>query len=357
MKCRLLSSCSVFAILLLCLSCLPPLKRAVDMHALSEPPAATNATGAIYDRGGRNTANTLLNPAPQSSASPEKPSKRQLQEPATIPVAQWPGKTFIILEKVEMFRKFGHYLYTTQGLDNDPKPCDTAIELPNHRLKYEPFARRTIKVLLTTRLPDGEYLVSALLDTLNLTVYAKTSRGVIEGLLLHDDLVEAGWRWTGATVYSRRRLIDTYDSTRSTFSNVKVSILEPLTVVAVRPGIIPLPPKPIWLIVERPDKTRGIIPLSWSWTNVLEEKQTPGLPWDQDILEHNPRTLYPDWEPYTWETIDKHNVYKGMTRQQVLMSWGTPQTIVQKDSAAVEWTFQKSRLTFTGDSLAVIEEK
>ncbi len=344
---NVVSSCTATA-LLCAVSCFPPPPR--ESNVVVEKVAPPWPVDTLDKRR-----------KPEISASQE--SERDGRRPGAyvetarlIPVSAWPGKRFLLLERVQMFRTFGHHMYTSGAFEDDPQPPRAGLELESHRLAYEPFAGHTLTVTSVEQQSDGEYLVVARLDTLELTVYGKTSRGIIEGLLDTDDLASARKRWQGKTVYSRRRLIDVYDSTASKFTNLRVSILEPLKVFDVHPGIIPLPPKPIWLIVDRADGSRGIIPLHYSWTNVLEEKRSPGMPWEQDIFEANPRDLYPRWEQYAWETIDNHHVYVGMTKEQVTMSWGEPRQVVQ-DSARIEWVYGKSKLTFKADTLAAISER
>jgi hypothetical protein len=277
--------------------------------------------------------------------------------PETIPPSKWPGRSFLILEKVAMFRQYGLYLYSSPALQKSTAPCNPEIELPNHRLKYEPFAGTSIQILSSVRQKDGEYIITAQSDANGIKIYGKTVKGVIEGLLLSNDLAQARSRWTGAAVYSRRRMIDVYDSANSVFENIRVSINEPLMVIDVRPGIIPLPPKPVWIVVERSDKTQGFIPVNWSWTNVPAGKITGGSPYESDIFEKQPRSIYPQWDEYVWSAIDNHSIFTGMLKEQVLMTWGNPQSITNISGLTTEWIFQKSRIRIAGDTVFTISEK
>ncbi|MBD3392629.1 MAG: hypothetical protein GF418_11105 [Chitinivibrionales bacterium] len=332
-------------------ACFPPAKTSTVEEGPEPAPTADTAPEAPRPEAAKpqeTSAEESTGPEPAKRSADTKP---EMLRPKEIPVAEWTGLTFLLLEKVEMFRTHGHHLYTTPSFEDDPAPINPAIELENHRLRYEPFAGHVFTVTNVGKQPDGEYVIVGKMDTLDLTVYGKTSNGIIEGILVFDDLAEAKTRWEGTTVYSKRRLVDIYDSTKSTFRNRKVSILDPLRVLEVRPGIIPLPPKPVWLVVMLPNGSGGIIPLHYSWTNVLDKKKSPGMPWEQDILEYNPKLRH-RWDPYVWETIDGHHVFVGMTKEQLMMSWGHPRKTEKVDSVTTKWIYGNSTLIMKGDTVS-----
>lgn len=240
-----------------------------------------------------------------------------------IPISEWVGKKFILLEKTKVFRKFGYELYLSPQLSNSTLPVDPGISLKNHRLKYSPFCKKIVTVTSVEKDNQGEYLVTFIEDKSKLKLYGKTKDGIIEGLAMVSDLQVAQKRWMGKTVFCRRRYVDIYDSLKSNFTSIKVPISEPLKVIAVRWGVIPLPPKLLWLIVKLPDSTRGVIPINASWTNVIKLEKQVEFPWEHDVFEKNPKEIY-TWDNFVWESIDKHNIYLGMTAQQVSFSWGEP---------------------------------
>ncbi len=255
-----------------------------------------------------------------------KPVKKKIEtfpDPVTIPVSEWTGKKFRLLERTRMFQEYGYELYTSPQFSKGKTPTDSRIAHANHRLKYDLFKGTTITATAVTEMDKNAYHITFTSDTMDLVMYGKASKGIIEGIALFSDYGEAEKRWKGKTIFSRRRSIETYDSVASCFSSVKLSITEPLKVVAIRWGITPLPPKSLWLIVARKNGSRGFIPINYSWTNVLREEGTEKLPWGKDIFEHDPREIYA-WEEYIWETIDNHNICTNMTTEQVRFSWGEP---------------------------------
>jgi hypothetical protein len=273
--------------------------------------------------------------------------------PKPLGVSEWTGRRFVLLEKVKMFRRFGYPLYLSPSLDSTTGTFDTTVALADSRLRYEPFAGTMITVDSVTALDNGEYGITATTDTLGLTVYGRTTDGTIEGLCLAQDLPAARARWKGATVYPRRRLVDSYDSAASRFSGIKVSITRPLTVTDVRWGMIPLPPKPIWLVVRDGDSLDGIIPVHYSWTNVQEKSRVGTVPWDEEILEENPRETW-QWDSLVWEAIDKASILSNMTTGQVRLSWGEPaatDTTYQGLDELIHMVYEGDTLTFVNDTL------
>lgn len=279
--------------------------------------------------------------------------------PAALPIAEWKGKKFRLLEKTKMFQNFGYELYTSPLFSEDTIPADSTIAHENHRLKYEPFNATNITATAVEKMDGGEYRVAFKTDTLQLTVYGKTRKGIIEGLALYSDFDAAEKRWKGKTVFSRRRSIDTYDSTLSRYKGVKMSITEPLKVISIRWGITPLPPKSLWLIVERQNGFRGFIPINYSWTNVLQTEETAVLPWESDIFGQNPKEIF-KWEDRIWETIDKHNICTQMTTEQVLFSWGKPiskQAGLDSDGKEITtYVYRGKKLIFRNDTLTLSSE-
>ena len=136
----------------------------------------------------------------------------------------------------------------------------------------------------------------------------------------------------------------------------KVRITDPLKVVELRWGTTPLPPQPLWLIVEAAGAVRGFIPVRISRTNALSDVKTSGWPWDEDILEQEPKKLYP-WDDVIWEAIDNHSILPRMTKSQIRLSWGSPKTIRSdnRETKGEHWFFDNEQeLYFIGDTLVSV---
>jgi hypothetical protein len=272
-----------------------------------------------------------------------------------IPVRQWVGKKFIVLDKPKLFRKFGYELYLTKDLSTSIRHIDTSLETDKHHLRYDRYCGRTITVVAVEPLAD-EWLISFSQERGGPQLYAKTHKGAVEGIALTEDLDKAAAQWVGRTVYSRRRFIDTYDSANGAFGTLKVNIQDRLKVTVVRWGTTPLPPKPLWLCVTTNDKETGFIPVSQSWTNVMKDKIGGQLPWGEDVFEKNPLEIY-SWDSSIWSAINSHTIVSGMNREQVRVSWGPPHRVVTdtlKQRCVEQWMYGNQFLCFDHDTVSSI---
>jgi hypothetical protein len=272
-----------------------------------------------------------------------------------LPVRQWPGKKFIVLDKPKLFRKFGYELYLTKDLSTAVKHIDTSIETDKHHLRYDRCRGKTVTVTEVEPVAD-EWIVGFSQEGIGPPLYAKTHKGAVEGIAYAEDLDKAAAQWIGRTVYSRRRFIDTYDSGNGTFGTLKVNIQDRLKVTAVRWGTTPLPPKPLWLCVTTKDKEAGFIPLLQSWTNVMTDKISGPSPWAEDIFEKNPQEIY-SWDSSTWNAINSHTIVSGMNKEQVRVSWGQPHRIMTdtvKQRCVEQWMYGNQFLCFDHDTVTSI---
>ena len=155
----------------------------------------------------------------------------------------------------------------------------------------------------------------------------------------------------------RAAFIDTFDSVSGKLDNIKVRIEQPLTVTDVRWGMTPLPPKPLWIMVETQTGEKGFIPTHISWINAMIDNKNNSAPWNDDLLETDPKKLY-SWDEAVWENINNHSISLGMTRQQVRMSWGRPKSIAQGPSNDTEtWVYTSQSLNFVNDLLIATENR
>jgi hypothetical protein len=296
--------------------------------------------------------------AERGTAPQQKTHKPAATAPAAVPVptpAQWVHKKFVVLKKQKLFRKFGYELYLTKELSLNPSKIDTSQETDKHHVRCDKLAGTSL-VVSAVEPAAGEYLVTFTGEDGGRTLYAKTHKGAIEGIAAVEDLDSAARKWVGKTVYSRRRFIDTYDSVTGAYGTVKVRIQDRLKVTSAVWGLSPLPPKPVWLLVETAAGVRGFIPVRASWTNVMTDKVTADMPWTEDIFETNPADLYA-WDSLTWSAINSHTVSSGMSKEQVLVSWGRPMSMVVdtvKASCPEQWVYGGQVLCFSRDTVIAV---
>jgi hypothetical protein len=293
---------------------------------------------------------------PSAAAVGSIDSAAQIDSTLLTPPAKWVGKKFVVLDKPRLFRKFGYELYLTKDLSTSVRHIDTSLEVDRHHLRYDLGRGTVLKVTAIEPVAD-EWLIGFSQEPGGRVLYGKTHKAAIEGLACCDDLDKAAKMWTGKTVYSRRRFINTYDSAGGTFGTIKVNVQDRLVVTAVRWGTTPLPPKPLWLCVSTADRQSGFIPTTQTWTNVMTDKISGPVPWSDDIFEKNPMEIY-SWDSTTWKAINTHTIVSGMNKEQVRVSWGPPHNIIKDTSSArhcpEEWRYGSQYLCFDHDTVVTV---
>jgi hypothetical protein len=272
-----------------------------------------------------------------------------------VPVTQWVNRKFVVLAKQKLFRQFGYEFYLSKSLAAATAPVDTSIETSKRHLRSDKLAGATLAV--TSVEPAGaEFLVTFTLDQNGRQVFAKTRKGAIEGIACASDLDSATKKWVRKTVYSRRGFIGTYDSATGAYGKITVKIQDKLKVTGVSWGLTPLPPRPLWLLVETAGKEKGFIPAGISWTNTMENEILPQQPWAEELFESNPADLY-KWDSLTWSAVNRHTIVSGMTKEQVTVSWGRPHSVVtdtSRRSCPQQWLYGSQYVCFNHDSVVSV---
>jgi hypothetical protein len=327
-------------IVLLC-SCSTPMR-----NYLEEPPKTAPPADSITAK----KSDTLSLDIKKNDTPAPLPSSR------TVSIENWVGKRFLLLDKPAPYCSYGYELYTCPTPDSCRGPVDTTLETRYHRIRCGKFGGAVLTVISMEPVGD-EWLVGFTSNISGKPLYAKTSDGDLHEFAYAADCDSAKTRWTGKTMYSARGFITIVDAGKT--GTIKVRLQDPLRVLDVRPGLTPLPAKPLWLMVETADGAKGVIPVRFSWTISPASQRHEGNPWDDDIFESDP-TLSCIADAATWETINLHHVRKGMTREQVRLSWGRPRERKSgmHEAASREcWVYDNQRLWFDTEELVGIEEK
>ena len=155
------------------------------------------------------------------------------QSPNALPVQNWPGNRFVLLDKQKLFSQHGYELYTCRQLDSCTSQADTVWTGPNHRLRYDKFKGHVLRVTEVEQVSD-EWLVTFIDEKTDMVIYARTRKGAIKEIALEDDLELARKRWMGKYVFSRKGVISTILENGNGFSSMKVRIQDSLKVIDVR---------------------------------------------------------------------------------------------------------------------------
>lgn len=274
---------------------------------------------------------------------------------AALEVSEWPGREFAALPMSPTFARFGYEIYPTARMADETAPVDEALQLRNRRYTCQALVGKTLQV--DSVAPDGdEFTVIMTLAGSQLRAYAPTHGQAVKGIALTTDIDNARERWTGKTLYARKRQINTYDSTGGKMGSIKVGIDTPLKVTGVRWGALPLPPQPIWIWVATPDSQTGFVPTYFSWTNVLQSKRRDSSPWTEFILEEDPRAAH-QWSEEMWAKVNAHKLETGMTPEQARLTWGDPLSREERDDGSLRWTYAGQYLVFSNGKLVRTEPR
>ncbi|MFA6850634.1 MAG: hypothetical protein WCS30_09805 [Selenomonadaceae bacterium] len=257
-------------------------------------------------------------------------------DPVNLTIEQFSGNNFTFLNLPSDQQTSGYKIFTVKQAEawdhSDP------IDFAGH-------VGKEVTVTKTVWLPEPkEYLVYMTVNDTGEKLAERTRNGQLESLVLSDDLAKAKEQFQGKTVYPKARGMIGFNSA------VKIPVLigSPVSVVDVIAGTDAQ--TPISLIVKANGK-KAVLPIAYSWTNLPTASWLKTAAWQEDLFLKDPRKNL-GWSRSAWENIDKANVVEGMTKDQVLLSWGKPN--LTEDNGAV-WTYGPKKLSFSGDKVQSIK--
>ncbi len=272
-----------------------------------------------------------------------------------VPVSDWKGLNFLVLEKQSIFCQTGYELYSFSNPELGLTPADLSALKPENRIPCDEIKGHMLTV--TGVYENGEeYLVSFSDVATGKTITGKTHKHSIKEIVPETDLNWAKKRWINRVVFSRKGTISTLPKENHSFGSIKVKIQDSLLVQDVIAGFTPLPVNPIWLVVKTPQGQLGIIAIRSSWTNTMSDIIREDDPWKSDIMESDPRKVY-SWDESMWEIINNHRIVLEMSRDQVLLSWGEPVRREVTDNEGVKqecWFYAAQVLCFNEHQLISI---
>ncbi|MEG6586787.1 hypothetical protein [Dendrosporobacter sp. 1207_IL3150] len=261
---------------------------------------------------------------------------------------QWTGHNFTFIALPADKQSSGYDIYTidnaARGFEGDQSA----------RIPYAKHAGKQVKVTEVIPFPAGpnqnEFMVYMTVNDTREKLVGRTMRGQLEGLVLTADLTNAKKQFLGKTLYPKlRELPGLYvPGSNETPASVPVPIGSPVTVVDVYAGN--QSHEPIWLVVSF-NGEKAVMPIAYSWTNIPVSAWAKTAPWQEVLFTEDPR-LSLGWSHSLWYQIESGNVEKGMTKGQVMLSWGKPQKSEANDSA---WIYGNKKINFAGDLVHSVE--
>lgn len=261
---------------------------------------------------------------------------------------QWTGHNFTFLALPADKQSAGYDIFTIDQASRGFKG-DRSVRIP-----YAQHAGKQVTVTEVIPYPAGpnqqEFMVYMTVNDTGEKLVGRTMHGQLEGLVLTADLTNAKKQFLGKTIYPKlRELAGVYiPGSDETPGAVSVPIGSPVTVVDVYAGN--QSQEPIWLVVSV-NGEKAVLPISYSWTNIPVHSWTGTSPWQEALFTEDPRQSL-GWSHSLWYQIENGNVEKGMTKGQVMLSWGKPRHSEANDSV---WIYGDKKLNFSGDVVYSIE--
>ncbi|HEX2491325.1 MAG TPA: hypothetical protein VHR27_18080 [Blastocatellia bacterium] len=270
----------------------------------------------------------LAQPETRQNITTEKKSESKPVEAAPTPfpyhpIGSWVGKRFIFLPK--------------------PKGSESGTYEDFSRLvTHQKYAGRVARVVSANDSGASAFIEFQMEDDgERLRVFTVANKESVRGMALIDDIENARKQWAGKTVWGKMLMISSYDEQSGAITMTTVKKFGPLKVVDVVPGWDE--EKPARFKLETPDGKQGFVDLNLSGTNVQKEVRYLSR-FEDHLMAENPRLKY-KWKADVWSTIEKGQIYPGMTEEQVKMSWGEPEKITRTAAGEV-WTYTSGALVF-----------
>jgi hypothetical protein len=270
----------------------------------------------------------LAQPETRQNITTEKKSESNPVEAAPTPfpyhpIGSWVGKRFIFLPK--------------------PKGSESGTYEDFSRLvTHQKYSGRVARVVSANDSGASAFIEFQMEDDgERLRVFTVANKESVRGMALIDDIENARKQWAGKTVWGKMLMISSYDEQSGAITMTTVKKFGPLKVVDVVPGWDE--EKPARFKLETPDGKQGFVDLNLSGTNVQKEVRYLSR-FEDHLMAENPRLKY-KWKADVWSTIEKGQIYPGMTEEQVKMSWGEPEKITRTAAGEV-WTYTSGALVF-----------
>lgn len=267
---------------------------------------------------------------------------------------QWVGQRFVFLALPADKQSEGYEIFPEERAEQG-FAGDASIRLP-----YKSYEGKAMTVSAVVPYLAGdqqyEYMIHFKDDKTGKKFIGRTMRGQLEGVVPEADLLKARQQLLGKTIYLKQRMLQgMYDpQAGEAAAAVPVKLGEAARVLDVYSGL--RANEPIWLVVGVHGQ-KAVLPIAYSWTNQPVTAWTEQAPWQTDLFLENPRTTL-GWSDEVWNQLDAGTVEAGMTKEQVLLSWGSPVSVDEKTYGADQaiWNYSSKMLTFQQDVLQAVKD-
>lgn len=260
------------------------------------------------------------------------------------PFEQLVGEQFMFLPKAKHSQRHGYSECTTEK-DKFKHPS------------YEEAVGRIGTIMKVEKADFSDQVVEIMMLD-NKQIYKCTSFiEQIECLGSIQDLDAARRKWKGAAIWIKEGKIRTYDADEDSFEELKVKKLSGGLITNVVAAWSSYAPVRIIFKLEKGEE--GFIDINPSGTNVPEGSRDK-YKFEDYFFSDNPKTIYKNWPKDIWESIEQDRVRIGMNKEQVILSWGKPQssnkTVIQ-NIVSEQWIYKGGGyLYFTNGVLSSMQQ-
>ncbi|MDR3589880.1 MAG: hypothetical protein P4N41_09505 [Negativicutes bacterium] len=270
---------------------------------------------------------------------------------ANLPVESWVGQSFVFLALPADKQDDGYDIYAedqaARGWQGDQAG----------RIPYAAHVAKQVTIIrvVATADPVFDYIVHMEERETGMKLAGRTIRGQLEGLAPARDRENARQQFVGRTIYTKRTtLIGVADpATNPGPLSLTVPLGTPILVTDVWDGIQSA--EPVWLVVSVHGQ-KAVLPIAYSWTNQPANSWSAGLPWQQVLFLEDPRQQA-GWSQEVWNSVVAGEVKKGMTKEQVRLSWGNPSRTDETSPGGSRWFYGNTWLDFTGEVVAAVNKE
>jgi hypothetical protein len=126
---------------------------------------------------------------------------------------------------------------------------------------------------------------------------------------------------------------------------------------------------PTWVQVQQAGEERSIWVFGWAMENYMETRVLPSLAPKADMMEKHQQITFDalgfrnekSWQTKADRWISEHKISVGMTKDQILSSWGEPkskESRLQPGGSVQIWNYANGySLSFSGDILTIINKE
>jgi hypothetical protein len=259
-----------------------------------------------------------------------EPASKPTARPETgLPVDEWVGNRIVFMPIRKSSQKYGYQAFRYPLA---PK------ELFSRQPKYDELVGKVGTITARPSRPLADFLVR--LDDGQTLEAALTLGTTLEHVAFVDEIETARRLYLNQTLWLRDRTVWTYDAERDTRN---VFYLPKFTPVRITNVVLSEDTgQPIRFIFSSEDRRTGFKDITLGCTN-SQSYECSGNRFVQQFVTQDPRKGV-DWPDSVWQAVCLQMLSVGMSKDQVVMSWGTPLKINRTESengAHEQWVYER----------------